>query len=433
MQANDCSTAYSVYPTKDPILGADFLWKIIDSARQKELLDFWTSAFNTYGKTFTISSLRGSTIFTTEPENFKALYATRFDDFAVAPPRARLVPLLGTSMFVSDGTAWSHSRRIMRPIFTKDQVSDLASVEEHMQAFFKCIPVDGSTFDLQDLFHRLTMDTATEFLFGESTQSLSLNISEEQKRLQRDLNLFMTDAIDRVRYMILYPFFKKKEAAEAVRNVHRTVDEYARRAFERSKKQQEAGYSDDTETSRYLFLDEIARETGDIEKTRSEALSLLLAGRDTTATLLSNFWFLLARSPLVWKKLMNEVDELQGQIPTYEWLRNARYLKNCVLEAHRLYPAIPLLPPRSAVRDTVFPSGGGPDGTSPLYVAKDTKVIINIQVACRQKDVFGDDAEAFNPDRWDNIRPGWNYIPFAGGPRICLGRKRILKLSYNLI
>lgn len=69
-----------------------------------------------------------------------------------------------------------------------------------------------------------------------------------------------------------------------------------------------------------------------------------------------------------------------------------------------------------------LPVGGGPDGKSPMLVRKGTCVLMNLYAMHRREDVFGPDTEAFRPERWDGLRPGYAYLPFNGGPRICLGR-----------
>lgn len=90
--------------------------------------------------------------------------------------------------------------------------------------------------------------------------------------------------------------------------------------------------------------------------------------------------------------------------------------------ALRLHPVIPI-GGRQARRDTVLPHGGGADGESPLLVPKGTIVMFNVYAMHRDDKVFGANVEAFSPERWENLRPGWAYLPFSGGPRICMGRK----------
>jgi cytochrome P450 len=89
-----------------------------------------------------------------------------------------------------------------------------------------------------------------------------------------------------------------------------------------------------------------------------------------------------------------------------------------------------------ALRDTVLPLGGGKDGLSPVFVPKGTQVVYNLYAMHRRTDFYGLDAEEFRPERWgDNtLRPGWGYLPFNGGPRICIGQRYALtEVSYVLV
>lgn len=73
----------------------------------------------------------------------------------------------------------------------------------------------------------------------------------------------------------------------------------------------------------------------------------------------------------------------------------------------RLYPVTPILPPRIANKNTVLPLGGGKDGKSPLFVPKGTALIVHVYSANRRREVYGEDAEEFKPERWEDLRPGW--------------------------
>lgn len=81
---------------------------------------------------------------------------------------------------------------------------------------------------------------------------------------------------------------------------------------------------------------------------------------------------------------------------------------------------------KGAEVDTVLPRGGGPEGKSPIFVPKGAVVIYSTYAQHRRKDLFGPDAHEFRPERWESLRPGWNYVPFNGGPRICPGQQYAL-------
>jgi cytochrome P450 len=89
---------------------------------------------------------------------------------------------------------------------------------------------------------------------------------------------------------------------------------------------------------------------------------------------------------------------------------------------------------RWAITDTVIPRGGGPDGQSPIFIPKGHVVSYNIWTMHRRKDIYGEDALEFKPERWNDLRMGWDYLPFNGGPRICVGQQFALtEASYTIV
>ena len=93
--------------------------------------------------------------------------------------------------------------------------------------------------------------------------------------------------------------------------------------------------------------------------------------------------------------------------------------------ANRLYPQLPVNV-RIASKDTIIPCGGGPDGLSPVMIPKDKGIGWSTYHMHRQKELYGADADSYRPERWetgelDSI--GWGFMPFHGGPRLCLGSR----------
>lgn len=184
------------------------------------------------------------------------------------------------------------------------------------------------------------------------------------------------------------------------------------------------------EESRYVLLHELISQTTDTVKIRSELLNILFAGRDTTASFLSNLWFELSKRPDVWATLYQEVDSTfpDGERPvSFEQLKNMKYLRAVLNESLRLYPIVPNNN-RTALTDAILPLGGGENGQSPLFVPKGQIVGWDVYTLHRRKDIYGKDADVFKPERWldsdddKGLRPGWAYLPFNGGPRTCIGR-----------
>ena len=92
---------------------------------------------------------------------------------------------------------------------------------------------------------------------------------------------------------------------------------------------------------------------------------------------------------------------------------------------------------REAVNTTVLPTGGGPDGNSPMLVRKGELVVFSPYVNSRRKNIYGQDAEDFRPERWETgelAGIGWAYFPFNGGPRQCLGEDfAMMEVSFTIV
>lgn len=242
---------------------------------------------------------------------------------------------LGRGVFTMDGVFWQHSRAMLRPQFEKSQVSAIDQFEPHVLKLLSCIPTDGSTIDLQDLFHKLSMDTSTEFLTGSGTDCLGGD--KEADKFQQAFEKAMHEGIRQSLLGVFYYLYprSRREAMDAIKYAHKAVDGWVKQAME-VKHSSSSGLSEKAKNrgERYVFLNELARhEEVDAIRIRDETLNILLAGRDTTAALLSNLWFNLAREPEVYGKLKAEVDALNGERPSYETLRNMKYIKYAVQES----------------------------------------------------------------------------------------------------
>lgn len=413
---------------KDPFLGLDTVLLSGKNLKKHILLEENKKRFENLGTTFLNKMMTFPIIATCEPENIKTVLSLKFKDYSLGVRGAAFTPLLGHGIFNADGERWANSRHLLRPNFARDQVADLDTFEHHFKMMLKHIPRDGQTVDLQELFFLLTIDSATEFLFNHSTNSLRMLGQEDENEdiiFGKAFNYAQDDINTRSRYGPFDRFRKNVKGNEAIRICHTYIEKFVDDAL-RFKEELDAEKKAGTlKNDKYYFIHEVAKQTQDRKRIRDELINILLAGRDTTASLLSNMFFELARRPETYAKLREEVASLNGQTPSYEALRNMKYLKHCMNESLRTHPVVPSNA-RLAVRDTVLPRGGGPDGQQPLFVPKGTMVGYSIYTMHRRKDIYGPDADEYRPERWENLRPGWEYLPFNGGPRICLGQQYAL-------
>ncbi|KAH7401428.1 cytochrome P450 52A12 [Pyrenochaeta sp. MPI-SDFR-AT-0127] len=439
-----CEPAYPL-PSLDP-LGIHNILRVVKADKEQRVPQFFQLRLDEIrdreGRFITTiyQFLLGTGgFFTVEPKNIQAILATQFKDFGLGETRNKnFSPLLGQGIFSTDGEQWAHARNLLRPQFARDQVSDLDLEENHVQNMMRVIPVnrDGWTdvTNLQPLFFRLTIDSATEFLFGESVDSQLSSLPDYESSKapmavnERDFAISFDKAQNTIavgaRFGEYYWLAYDKEYKAHIKRCHDFIDHYVQLALSKEKGSTQATSHG---KQRYVFLDALVESTRDPIELRSHMISILLAGRDTTASLLSYVYMLFTQHPDVYSKLRTIVLEEFGTYSnpknlTFSNLKGCNYLQWILNETLRLYPVVPV-DGRRALRDTTLPTGGGPDGTAPIYVKKGKQVDYSVYVMHRRKDLWGPDANEFRPERWDGRKSGWEYLPFNGGPRICIGQQ----------
>lgn len=135
---------------------------------------------------------------TIDENNIKAMLATQFPEFDLGAQRIdNFMPFLGPGIFAQDGKEWERSRALMRPQFARENLSDLEMEERHVQVLLKALPeidTDGwsGEVDIQPLLFRFTLDTATEFLLGQSveTQLAGIKTASGVKSEETDVEAF---------------------------------------------------------------------------------------------------------------------------------------------------------------------------------------------------------------------------------------------------
>lgn len=327
----------------------------------------------------------------------------------------------------------------MRPQFIKDRVSDLHIFEHHVQTLLPLLKgaYNGATVRVDDLFFRYTLDAATDFLFGFNVDSLR-NADVEFARFFGEVQ-HVQGIIARAGPMqVLVP---KEKYWNGLKHMNAFIDRFIDEALAvpqaELEKKIESGDG-------YTFLHAIAGYTRNRQVLRDQIAAVLLAGRDTTAVSLSWLFYELSRHPRIVNKLRDEIANVVGldpsNKPTYDNLKSMRYLQHTLNEVLRLYPVVPFNV-RVALNDTTLPTGGGPDGTQPIGVLKNTPIGYSTFIMQRREDIYPPASESFPhylefaPERWDNWRPkALSYIPFNAGPRICIGQQFALtEMGYTAV
>lgn len=212
----------------------------------------------------------------------------------------------------------------------RSQVGDLDTFDHHISAMISRIPKDGSTVDMQALFFMLTIDSVTEFLFGTSTAILEGGVANERGNKFSEAFTYATEKIGfKGRVGKLADFIPDKKFEDSTAYIHEYVHGYVRKAVELHKNALTNEKSEEADSSRYVFLEQLAKAGYSERKIQDELLNILLAGRDTTASLLSYLFYRLARRPDVFGKLRTEIMALGKGRPTFEQIKSLKYLQYC--------------------------------------------------------------------------------------------------------
>lgn len=296
------------------------------------------------------------------------------------------------------------SRAMLRLQFMRSLVSRLDLEERHLQHLMRVLDTkaagDGwtSLVDLKALFFRLTLDSATELLLGESTNSQLITAESQEKEQEGRAFVAAFDAAQQTlavgaRLGHNYRLVHTSAFRRNVQMAHDFVNHFVVKALAKTAdaKVEEDVHLDDKQAAtekRYIFLDELTKETRDPVELRSHVLNVLLAGRDTTASVLSWFFYTMAQKDQAdrYQKLRRLIIDAFGTYAdprdiTFESLKACQYLQWCISETLRLYTPVSVNL-RTAVVDTTLPTGGGKEGKSPVYVKKGMDCVFSVRSCC---------------------------------------------------
>lgn len=364
--------------------------------------------------------------FTCNIDNIKAIVHHQFNDFNIGYRHEAFKPLLGDGIFATEGNIWRHSKEMLRPQFTRDNISNLHHLENHVQNFaLKVKENNGTKFDIQELVLKFTLDSSTEFLFGESVNSL---VKEEYSMgkytFETAFNKVQKYIFARTLLQSFYWVYNPNDFKECLEVVHSFTNFFVTKALSLSPKQLEEHSS-----TNYNFMYELIKVTRDKKLVHDSLINIMLAGRNTTAALISSIILELARNPDIYEKLKKDVaehfgegDNVQFDKITIQSMKQCNYLRYVINEGLRLYPSVPQNF-RVAKRSITLPKGGGANGEDKIFLKKGQTIFMSFYALQRQEKYYGKDANEFNPDRWENIKNPGAFMPFLAGPRICLGQQ----------
>jgi cytochrome P450 len=394
-----------VAPTPPLAKGRGFLGVL--PAFRKDPPAFLTRLAREHGDVVALSLGRQKAFFINDPEIVRDILITHQAKFKKSRMLERARVLLGDGLLTAEGEHHKRQRRLVQPAFHRERlIGYSASMVDCAAACLERFHA-GEAVDVAKEMMRLTLAIVGRTLFSANVDS---EADEIGAALAEVFGLFN---------LILLPFseYLEKLPLPAVRRFHRArarLDQTIYRLIaERRTNPQDKG---DLLSMLMLASDEDGQGGMSDEQVRDEALTLFIAGHETTAVALTWTWYLLSQNPEAEHKLHQEIDEvLGGRLPSFEDLPRLRYTEHVFAEALRLYP-----PAWAIGRKAMADFQAGP------YVVPAGSIVLTSPYVMHRDARWFPDPLAFKPERWeteDPSRPKFAYFPFGGGTRVCIGER----------
>lgn len=341
------------------------------------------------------------------PDHIKDVLVTHHRNFVKGRALQWSKRLLGRGLLTSEGEFHRRQRRIAQPAFHRKQIATYGKVMTDYAVRMRDGWKEGVAFDVHEEMMRLTLAIAGKTLFNADVASEAKKIGEALTISVEYFNRFMlpfADLLAELPVPSTLRFRKAKRQLDAI--IYRMIHE---------RRSGELNLVGDLLSMLLLAKDEEGSGGMTDQQLRDEAITLLLAGHETTANALTWTWYLLAQHPDVEAKLHREIDAvLGGTLPTVEDLSRLTYTEKVLAESMRLYPPAWLLGYR-ALED--YKVGE--------YDVPARSIVVMSQYVMHHDPRYFPDPFRFDPERWTPeaklARPKFSYFPFGGGTRVCIG------------
>lgn len=321
-----------------------------------------------------------------------------------------LKPVIGEGLVTSDGDHWLRQRRLIQPAFHRKHIAIFGSLITEatldLLDHWRSDVEDGQPVDVFQEMARLTLRLIGEILF-------SLDITQDVDTIGTAFTTLNEDVSYRLRTVFVPPLWVPTPRNLAFRKARSELD---RIVYEIIAERRESNRSRNDLLDMLLEAREEGSDAGmSDQQLRDEAMTLLLAGHETTATALAWIWYLLSTHPTEFHRLIAELERVLGdRVPTVDDVPALEHTERVIQEALRLYPPIWIVG-RSAIADDRIAS----------YIIPAGSVVLFSQYAIHRHPGFWENPMGFDPDRFAPARSAgrhpYAYFPFGGGPRLCLG------------
>ncbi|RZC64542.1 hypothetical protein C5167_008231 [Papaver somniferum] len=414
----------------------------------------WTVKFSNLvnGTVVVRGAIFGSSklLYTCDPRNIEHMAKTKFYNYQKGSDFFDTFDLIGNGIFNVECDQWRAQRKLAHTRFTsrtfRSTVASVthAIVQDALLPLLSHVAKHEQVVDLEDVMLRFSYDSIFRLVFGGKSNTPSIEFPENE------LAKAIDDGTEAIFFRNIMPsqwwkllrwlkLGKEKKSIEA----GKTIDKYLYQYISSKRDEMNQGVEANDLLASYIMT---SNKNPSISKflpslddkfLRDTALTFLFAGRDTTGTSLTWFFWLVSKSPRLEQKILEElkevlalkythgdmgIDEEKSSLKVFnsEELKDLVYLHAALCESMRLYPPLPINR-RIAVNDDVLPNG--------TFVKQGTRILMSYYAMARMKWVWGEDCHEFKPERWIDengklsSEPLTKFFSFNGGPRNCIGQE----------
>jgi len=342
------------------------------------------------------------------PDLIRDVLVTNQKNFVKSRALVRAKRVLGEGLLTSEGEFHLRQRRLAQPAFHRDRIAtygcSMVDYAERTSSRWR----DSEQLDIHDEMMKLTLAIVAKTLFSADVEKEAAEIGEALTVTFEAFNVGILPFSEILEKLPLR-YIKRFEAARARLDatIYRIIDE-----------RRSSGEDRGDLLSMLLLAQDTEGDGGGMNNTqlRDEAMTIFLAGHETTANALSWTWYLLSQHPEVEERFHQEIDALGDRLPQPEDLPNLSYTRMILAESMRLYPPAWAVG-RRALND--FEANG--------YLIPARSMVLMSQYIVHRDPRFYPNPERFDPERWRPeiaaARPKFSYFPFGGGTRICIGEQ----------
>lgn len=387
-------------------------------------------------------------IMTANPENVEHMLKTNFQNYPKGDRFNYLLQdFLGEGIFNSDGELWKLQRKTASYEFNTKSLRNFVLENVVVEMDTRLLPTledasrRGYVVDLQDILERFAFDNVCKLAFNVDPACLNSMAANNATNAGAGAEFEFMHAFEEAatlssgRFMYAFPIVwqikkflgvgSERRLRQAIHTVHKFADNIIRSRMEANSS------SSSLQNEKDLLSRFIANEENNSpEFLRDIIISFILAGRDTTSSALSWFFWLLSSRPDVQNSILKELQAIRIQNTitgennntfyfSFNQLRDMQYLQAAISEAMRLYPPVPV-DTKACLTDDIMP-----DGT---FVGKDWFVTYHTYAMGRMETIWGKNYDEFVPERWlddDGMccqESPFRFPVFHAGPRMCLGK-----------